>query len=303
MFGFFLALSTSVLSCLLLERFAHHLNLMDHPGERKYQTKPVPRAGGLAIFSAILICSFIFRIKWDPFFLMGFALIYSGGLYDDLRTENTVIKKLFFQISGALVGTAGLLSSLNLELGGYYILLAVSSFTLIVLMSNSFNLMDNINGLTAGLSLIICISFYFFNFIDITMLLVISGSLTGFLFRNFPSGKIFLGDQGSQGLGYALSWIAINGVLNKKEMDLSIATFPWAFAVLLMIFLVFFTDTLSVIYIRTKNKVSIFKGDQNHLSHKLVKSGLNKTNAVLFLFAAQTIVLVILQVCLLQTQS
>jgi UDP-GlcNAc:undecaprenyl-phosphate GlcNAc-1-phosphate transferase len=154
-----------------------------------------------------------------------------------------------------------------------------------LLMMNSFNLMDNMDGLSAGVAFISGSILFVFavqmgQLFVATILAVFLGSLLGFLRYNFPPAKIFMGECGSSFIGYFLGTTAILLTFYRYEKNQS---FLPVFAPL-VIFSVLFFDTLSVIWIRRKRKLPVFKADKNHLSHRLVSLGMTKKQSVLFIY-------------------
>lgn len=269
--------------CLLLESFAVRLNLIDHPGERKLQKVAVPRAGGSAVLGAFIISLFLAKAEILNLGILGAAIVYAGGFYDDRKPSNTVREKIIFQLLGVLMAAAYFFSA---GVAPIFIFLAAG---FIFSMINSFNLMDNMNGLTAGMSVLILISFLSVGLIGEVEALALSAALLGFLLRNFPRGKIFLGDQGSQFLGYWLSFIACRGLLTGTHIGDGRFFIFGSLLGLLVNFAPFIIDTLSVIVIRLKNGAPISKGDQNHLSHQLIKLGFSTVTAPIFLITVQAV--------------
>lgn len=280
LFTFSLLSSFSV--CLLLQKYSFQLGLMDNPGERKLQKIPTPRSGGLAIVFTYFVVSLAARHLVFSLSGLGALIVYLGGLFDDRRPNNTVQIKLTFQMAGALLAAADLYLNYKLNLG-----LAVISFGFILVLINSFNLMDNMNGLTAGMSLALTFGFYYLGLTDFFQTAVLSGAVLGFLLLNFPFGRIFLGDQGSQFLGYWMSLLAIQGLSSKLEPTFNFRYIIYSAILLAFFFMPFLFDTALVIIIRLRNGKPITVGDQNHLSHQLLKLGLNNNLVAILMVTLQ----------------
>ena len=285
-FGFAFSFIGSLTLCLAVEKYAPRLGLMDLPGHRKLQSRPVPRAGGLAIFFIFFLAQ-MFIGSFETFLLWSGALfVYAGGLYDDRRPHNSVFMKLIFQLTGVLLAGGQFYFYENLS--GPLTLVCCG---FVFLMINSFNLMDNMNGLTAGMSLLIAACLSLMGLVSPLETMPLAGALLGFLSRNFPSGKIFLGDQGSQFLGYWTSAVVLRALAHKMGPVIGVEEFLICVGFLGLMFLPFIFDTFLVIFIRIRNGVSIMKGDQNHFSHHLLRRGFTRTTAPLFIFVCHIVCL------------
>ncbi|HXB60406.1 MAG TPA: MraY family glycosyltransferase, partial [Candidatus Acidoferrales bacterium] len=151
---------------------------------------------------------------------------------------------------------------------------------------NAFNFMDNMNGLCAGVGAIGGFMFALIAATDGEYLValagfLICGALVGFLPWNFPNARSFLGDAGSQLVGYLLAVMAILPHFYTKQN-------PNRLAVLspLLVLAVPLIDLAQVVVLRTFNRKPFWIGDTNHLSHRLARAGLSRTRAVLVLWLA-----------------
>jgi UDP-GlcNAc:undecaprenyl-phosphate GlcNAc-1-phosphate transferase len=277
--GSFLA---ALLMCLFLERIAVSLRLLDMPGHRKLQSAPVPRAGGLAILTAFILLMLITKQNLLNSGFAGAVIIFLGGFYDDRKPLNSVREKLFFQILGVLA------AMIYFQVNGVPVIFNLLAAAFIFLMINSFNLMDNMNGVAAGLSIIILCAVAYTHFLDPISFVILSCALVAFLARNFPFGKIFLGDQGSQFLGYWLSFQACRGILVLSKTPDNTVLFKYSVS-LVVLFAPFILDTLTVIFIRLRKGTPLTVGDQNHLSYQLLKLGFTTNTAPLFLISLQAV--------------
>jgi UDP-GlcNAc:undecaprenyl-phosphate/decaprenyl-phosphate GlcNAc-1-phosphate transferase len=266
---------------------------MDWPGKRKMQKEPIPRMGGFAIFATSLAFGLSGKLPVPWPILVGAVVVFLGGFLDDLTPANSVAAKLSFQIPGALIFALACDLSLTQVTGPLLICLRLVIFLFVLFMINAVNLMDNMNGLAAGLSLIITLSISGFAFIRLQdpafgwIGLIVGSTVLGFCVRNFPLGKIYMGDQGSQFLGYFISAYAVLALskLPAEHYD----SLVYGSRGLGVLFLLFLWDVTSVTFIRLSEGRSPFVGDQCHLSHRLSKRRLGPTKAVLVLFAAQLI--------------
>lgn len=302
----------TVISTPFWARLAHRFGWLDLPGPRKIHNQPTPLAGGLAIFSSLLLtmlfASLLFiglrDCEWSEQLQPGAMLhglkrrlgellvIFSGGVVililgwlDDQHDLKPVHKLLVQASVASLVAAAGVKCTIFIPIPAVTFILTV---LWIVGVTNAFNLMDNMNGLCAGLA---AISSFFFGayaaiygqFLTASFAFLLSGTFVGVLPFNFPKAEVFLGNAGSYLAGYLLSVLAIlPEFYNQKQ--------PHAIAILAPIFILAIpiSDMARVIYVRWRIGHPIFKGDTRHLSHLLVKQGLNQTLAVELIWLFQT---------------
>ncbi len=292
----------------LIRKFSLRFDILDKPTlERKIHKTPIPLFGGVAIFLGFLITlSFLyvitsyyisiggeyyfdfkekqlFWIKVGLYLICSFIILLIGIL-DDLKSIDFK-PKLFVQILAAIIILFG---GSNLNVFSSSFLNFSISFFWIVCLTNSFNLLDNMNGLSSGLSAIIIGLFIVLGFITkhylLTVFLIIPfGCILGFLPYNFPKAKIFLGDSGSLFIGFSLAIYSMWIFQHLMEVMSS----PWATVVCIICSMgIPIADTFTVIAIRLKNKKPIYIGDANHLSHQLVRLGFSASHAVLILYGS-----------------
>jgi UDP-GlcNAc:undecaprenyl-phosphate GlcNAc-1-phosphate transferase len=258
----------------LLIRLAPRLRLIDLPAERKVHTRPTPKGGGLAIFAAVALGRVVSQEMphTGEFLLLG-ALLVVVGLADDLEPKPWQVR-LFVHFVAAIAATlvfAPQLDELSLAAGGFKA--AVMAFW-IVAMINAFNMLDNMDALSAGVAWIAA------GWLALAAgaggaipHLILMWALLGFLCFNRPPARIFMGDAGSTFLGFTMG-------LETARIGVTVAGPPWAWAVPLAILAVPCYDMVSVIFLRLKQGRSPFHADKQHLSHRLVERGLSKPAAV-----------------------
>jgi UDP-GlcNAc:undecaprenyl-phosphate GlcNAc-1-phosphate transferase len=213
--------------------------------------------------------------------LAGALVIFLVGLLDDLLGEKFPLRlKLAGQSASALLAVG---SGIQVEFTGNPALNAAVSFLWILGISNAFNLLDNMDGLAAGVA--ICSAFIFFlNALalgEIFLCLILAafvGALAGFLRQNLHPAHIFMGDSGALFIGFMLSSLTI---LEHYVSPASSSLFPVLMPPLVLA--VPLIDTLSVVAIRLWEGRPIYRGDRCHLSHRLVAAGISETQAVKFL--------------------
>jgi UDP-GlcNAc:undecaprenyl-phosphate GlcNAc-1-phosphate transferase len=282
--------------------------LEDSPGHRKIHEHPVVLAGGLAIFTGLLVPILAASVLLSGWFnlpatlsptnleyglatrglqLLGIAAGAFGilvvGVIDD-RFELKPGWKFLGQVVVALVvAAAGVRITLFVPSHGFSVVVTV---IWLVTLINAFNFMDNMNGLCAGLGAIACWSFAWLSgsagqYLVAAMAFLGFGAFLGFLPFNFPKAISFLGDAGSHLTGYLMAVLAILPHFHTPET-------PRRLLVLipLLILAVPLVDMALVVTTRTWNRKPFYVGDTNHLSHRLVRAGLSRTTAVLVLWAA-----------------
>jgi UDP-GlcNAc:undecaprenyl-phosphate GlcNAc-1-phosphate transferase len=283
--AFALPLLIATLLTAGLIRWAPRLGLIDHPGARKVHTRPVPRGGGLAIYAALALTECLLSlVEPDPASLYRRLLLGSVivvlGLVDDLRPLPWQLR-LGVQ---AVVAVVAVLVCLPLA-GAAERALAV---VWVVGMTNSFNMLDNMDGLSGGVAWIAA------GFFALTValrrqagaevpaaqalsLLMLMGALSGFLWYNAPPARIFMGDAGSTFLGFFLGLAGADAALAPGGPR-------WAAAVPLCVCAVACYDTATVVFLRLRQGRSPFHGDKQHLSHRLVERGLPPPTAVRLIY-------------------
>ncbi len=310
----YLFLFTAFLSLLftrIIISLSRKAGIVDNPGHRKIHKEPVPLLGGLGIYLAFTAAVLIhFRLAgiiaanplafpfvpaeivdmlpgvwhvWEKLrvILMGATVMVLLGLLDDIWDVNAKIK-LAVQILAAFV-IVGFGIRITLFIDNYFIG-AFITILWIVGITNAFNLLDNMDGLSSGVAFIASGLFFTASLLHghifvAVILAVFAGSVIGFLRYNFNPAKIFMGDAGSLFIGYVLSSLTI---LNSYYVGESPTHFPVIMPVLILAVPVY--DTLSVVFIRIKNRESIFKPDRRHFSHRLVNLGFSQKQAVLLVY-------------------
>ena len=269
-------------------QIAEQKNLYDIPDERKVHTRPVASLGGVGIFGGFLLaCLLSIQGYINPEFQYFFAaalVIFFLGLKDDLMVLSAT-KKFIGQVIAAsiLIHLGGIrLDSMHGLFGfdqvpeGFG--LALSYLTIIVVI-NSFNLIDGVDGLAASLGILAMLIFgvYFFAVAQQAYALLafsMAGSLVAFMIFNHHPAKIFMGDSGSLMIGL------VNAILVIKFINVantSVVSFPVPSAVAIgfAVLIVPLLDTLRVFSIRIINGRSPFTPDRNHVHHLLLQRGLS----------------------------
>lgn len=281
---FIIAFVVSFIAVPVAVLVAKRAGAISLPGKRHIHTKPTPKLGGLAITLSVFLVA-IFMIQIDRVlaaYLGSSGIIFLLGFIDDLRDINWKAKMIssFIAISIFVFGgdiwienIGNLFSTDEIELGRWGI-----PFTYIAIFGvmNAINLIDGLNGLACGVSVIALVSFAFLAYISdnntiFYLSLMILGSTLAFLRYNYPQATIFLGDSGSLFLGFSLSAIAILLTQGKGNVN------PMVPVIILGIPIF---DTLRVMTMRAINRKSPFKADKTHLHHLMLRSGIPSNNVV-----------------------
>ena len=291
-------------------RVCVRLGLVDDPGARKIHTVPVPLAGGPALFTAILVAAaccalaisspmldeptlermrygFSHRSGQLIVILSGALAMFSLGLLDD-RYEFSPGIKFFGQIVvGFLVAASGI--RITLFVPSVVFSYVVTIFWIITLV-NAFNFMDNMNGLCSGLAAIAAILFGCSasmrgEYLVAGLAFLCSGAFCGFLPYNFPRATAFLGDSGSHLAGYLVAVLAILPHYYSSKYP-----HTWAVLAPLFVLAVPLFDLASVVIIRWRRGQPFYIGDNNHLSHRLVRRGLTPVRAVAVIWLAALLI-------------
>jgi len=295
---FFLALIVTYLATPVVEILATKLEAVDHPGDRKIHTEPIPHLGGLAIYLGFIIAvgvAFIIaRMAGSQLnFMVGFGIILAGtllmlvGLVDDIKNLKPTTK-LVWQIIAALIviGFGVEISFLTNPFNGMVVMGILSiPLTLfwIVGITNAINLIDGLDGLATGVTAISAFTLFFVALRThqigaAIFMIALCGASLGFLRYNFFPAKIFLGDSGSMFLGFVLAAASIIGVLK--------TTLVVALLIPLLILGVPIFDTLFAIGRRLGTGKHPFEADNKHIHHMLLRAGFNKREAVLAIYIA-----------------
>lgn len=297
---FFLSFFTSVLVSIalipILIRLAGRLNLMDEPGERKVHTLPIPRCGGIGIASGVVV-AFLLFIPFNKIIISliaGGGIIVLFGLIDDQINLNYKWK-FTGQLLAVIVTMAGGLTFSYLPFLGVDAAPDFLTLPLTVLfvigVTNAVNMSDGLDGLAAGIMLLTISAIAFLAVLVqgdeiVIMSLAVAGGIVGFLWFNTHPAIVFMGDTGSQFIGFIAAFLSIY-----LTQDVFQALNP---ALPLLLLGLPVLDTISVMTLRIRSGLSPFSPDRRHIHHRLLDIGFTHAEAVgtiyllqgIFLFAA-----------------
>lgn len=286
--GYLLLFSICYLSALVLTpvvvRFASANGFLDMPGdELQIHKQPIPLLGGVAIFMsfivAVITASLIsdFKMLSVTSVVIGGSIIFIVALWDDIRGISPYIR-LFAQVSSALIIAMGGFQMRVFNSGLLNLLLTIF---FVAGACNSINLLDGMDGLASGVGIIIGMGFLMLsilsgNAMGMIFSMVLVGVLAGFLLYNFHPARIFLGDSGSNFVGFCLAFLAIDfSQRNPGWQGLLIPVVLMAVPIL---------DTALAITRRLLFKRSIFTGDRYHFYDWLMRKGLSQRKVALIMY-------------------
>ncbi len=266
----------------LFRLIAFRTGYLDHPKDTKVHAHATPLLGGAGIYISFMIGLLTnLSLKQDPRLIgiaIGSTLLVAVGLVDD-RMGMTPEIKLLGQFLAAM---AIVKSGVRIEFLNNYYLNTIVTYLWIIGITNSFNLLDNMNGLSAGIAAIASV---FFGIVmwssgqisTALIAFVLGGACLGFLKHNFPQARIFMGDTGSLVIGFLLASIALLGSWNTKFLTTSLAM-----PIIILGYPIF--DTTLVTVVRFAEGRSIFQGGKDHSSHRLALLGFKRKRAVLIIY-------------------
>lgn len=296
---FALALLITVNVIPWIMRLALRSGFVDHPGERKIHTQPIPYGGGLAValgfgltMGLALMCVYLQHTHQvfkslpetaaayvpNVFMKLGELLTLLGlgfgilvlGMLDD-RYKLPVWVRLGAESAAAVV-FALRVEALDLFKAGPAVSVAVT-VAWMVIVTNMFNLLDHFDGLSSGVFIVSGLCFFIVAVITEQLFIACTtaalvGAALGFFLFNRPPAKIFLGDGGSLFLGFMLAALTVLFTFYRSGYQL------YTYAVPLAILAVPVFDTARVVLIRLRERRSIFQADKNHIAHRLTALGL-----------------------------
>lgn len=301
--AFLLAFITSFICTPYTIKLAKKVGAVNTPSNRGVNDKPIPRIGGIAVilgfilsaaYLIITICtenkielndSENYGIKLLGFFI-GICLIGIFAYLDDIKNLKPWQKLIVQIIAAIIVYFSGIRIDVINEIEIPEIISFILTVGWIVGITNAINLIDGLDGLSSGITLISCmflLIIFATNYsplISIILVTALAGSIMGFMPFNIHPARTFIGDVGAQFLGFALSVISILGVA--KTVTLIVLIAP-----LLVLGLPIF-DTLFAILrriIKGKSIKAVFSADKGHLHHRLMKKGYTQKQAVFILYA------------------
>jgi len=296
---FLVALVCSLFLTPQVRRVALRFRIIDRSNPRKTHKRVITCLGGVAIYTSFVVSLLVgslifFRNPHSSFsysyelvgLLCGGSMILVLGLVDDIKGARAPVK-VGWQIAAALVTSAFFGIKITYIDVPFFGVIWLGTFSVpltllwVVGLTNALNWIDGLDGLAAGISSIACVSLLVVSWrggdlFSVVVLIALLGATLGFLKYNFYPAKVFMGDTGSNFLGFVLANVAIMGGL-KSAAALSLM-------VPILILGVPIFDTLFSVWRRVRLKKSPIKPDTDHFHFRLVKLGLNHRQAVLVIY-------------------
>ena len=302
---FLVALLATLLATPLAKCIAQHLGAIDKPDERRINKVPIPRMGGIGIALGLVAAVAVQvagtkLLGWPTVFVphmqlqgvdyklltVAVVIVFLTGAIDDVRNLKPR-QKLLGQIlaacaaaaSGLVIGNVA--NPFTAELISIGWLAYPITVVYLVAFTNVINLIDGLDGLAAGITAISCAAMFYLSYeahqIDAAVLAcILAGCCLGFLRYNFNPASIFMGDCGSNMLGFLLGVIALLGV-NRVAAATTLIV-PLVIAGVPII------DTFAAIVRRRRGHTAISQADTGHIQHRLIKQGFDQKQAALMIY-------------------
>jgi UDP-GlcNAc:undecaprenyl-phosphate GlcNAc-1-phosphate transferase len=275
----------------VFSRFAVRLHALDVPDWRKVHSQPIPRIGGLAMAIGTVVSALLWiqSASFVQGYLIGASIIVLVGLLDDIKgidyrakfAGQAAAALVMIFVGGIKIKSLGTLIPESALLPEWFAI----PFTLLVIVgvTNAINLADGLDGLAGGICLLSlgCLGYLAFleqNTVVTLLAMSLSGAIFGFLRFNTYPATVFMGDTGSQLLGFSVIGLALNLTQGQTALGQLLPLLIVGFPIL---------DTATVMVERLVQRRPLFAADKNHLHHKLMGFGLFHTEAVLAIYLAQ----------------
>lgn len=307
LFAFFI----SVCATPLIRRWAPRLGLVDLPGERKVHVNPTPMGGGIAVFLGLAIPGVVVllaglsglvesdtlstavqtlrenaEVRWQMIGIVsGSVALFVTGLSDDRWNLSWKLRLGIQTLVAWGVTQCGVKATVFVAQPWIGVVITI---LWILVLTNAMNFLDNMDGLSAGIGVVAAfmsaaiLLFLVRQSHEVVAcgLLMLAGSLCGFLCWNRPPASIFMGDSGSNLIGFLLATLTVAGTFYERSGSRHVILAP------LCILAIPLYDFVTVILIRLRSGRSPFHGDKSHFSHRLVELGLRPSRAVLTIHLA-----------------
>lgn len=287
LWSFFVALALSLFLTPLAMKLGLRLGITDKPDEgsipgatterRRVNDKVIPRTGGIAIVLAFMVSALCFNVLTVQLrgILIGGAIIFVGMLLDDMFDMPAYLKLAIQSVAAIVVMSSGVrvTAFTNFLRGGFFqlgVFGIILTYFWIVGITNAMNLIDGLDGLAGGVGSLILLSMFFFAAFKGmatmgAMLIALVGAALGFLVFNYNPARVFLGDAGSEFLGFMIASLSVYGALKLPTTVMFIVAI---FALGIPI-----VETISSIFRRAARHQSPMEADNGHFHYRLLFRG------------------------------
>lgn len=280
---------SSIILVPIMRKVAIHVNALDEPNARRLNKVAMPTLGGLAIFFSFMLGYMLYANQSLQMLsiLMGSFLLVIFGMVDCINPVKAKYRFLVQVVAAAIIVFYGNIVLNEITIFGKYFFFPqpwnyILTILFIVTITNAINFTDGMDGLASGISSIYFLTIAIISFIlkrsdglDVILSLIMLGSTLGFLVYNFPPAIIYLGDTGSQFLGFIIAVIALLGFKTATFTSLIIPVLILAIPLL---------DVVFAIIRRTLKKENPTKPDKSHFHHQLLKMKFSTKTSLLIIY-------------------
>ena len=280
---------TSLILVPFSKKVAKHIGAMDFPNERKIHKKVTPRLGGIAIYSSFLLGYMLYGDNSPQMLsiLIGSFILIVMGMIDDINPLSSKVQFLFHLIVSSIVVFYGKIyltevSFFGLDLAFSPVVSYTISILFIVSLINAINLVDGLDGMSSGIGIIYFITITIvayllgrFTGLEVMLALIMIGSLFGFLIYNFPPASTFMGQCGSNFLGFM---VAVTSLIGFKTTTFISVVIPLA-----ILSLPIFDTAISILRRLLKGQ-GITEPDREHFHHQLLKMKFSPRTSLIIIY-------------------
>ena len=277
----------SFIATPLLRKLAASIDFVDNPERRKLHVTPMPMLGGLAIYFGLVSAMVMTNTRMHTEMMgiiSGATVVTLFGLWDDRYGMRPLVKLGGQALATLILITAGI----QVTLFQAPALNVALTFLWVLGISNALNLLDNMDGLAAGITAVISGFFLVLAVVEglgvvSTLAAAMLGACVGFLYYNFNPATLFMGDAGSLLVGYILAVLGIKLTFAGRPQDVT-----WMIPIILLGLPIF--DTTLVILSRLRHGRPVYQGGKDHTSHRLVSVfGMTPARAVMTLYLVSSV--------------
>jgi UDP-GlcNAc:undecaprenyl-phosphate GlcNAc-1-phosphate transferase len=277
----------SFIATPLLRKLAADIDFVDNPERRKLHATPMPMLGGLAIYFGLVSATVMTNTRMHSEvmgIISGATVVTLFGLWDDRYGMRPLVKLGGQALATLILITAGI----QVTLFSNPVFNVILTFLWVLGISNALNLLDNMDGLAAGITAVISGFFLVLAVVEglgvvSTLAAAMLGACVGFLYYNFNPATLFMGDAGSLLVGFILAVLGIKLTFAGRPQDVT-----WMIPIILLGLPIF--DTTLVVISRLRRGKPVYQGGKDHTSHRLVSVfGMTPARAVMTLYLVSSV--------------